>query len=149
MSVFILAGTNWSTIQSTECEDCKAERKKKCRVLDHQSSHAKLLEEPFLSAVCIFSYNDPKYHSIMLRVSDYAERKGQSVTWYFAHDVPLFSEDRDLELCKLDAKRYAWLARHDQDTSHLSSLLPLMVGLPMRLTETIDRDRRLYKGQFA
>ena len=83
----------------------------------------------------------------MLRVKNYAEKNNQRVTWYFAHDVPLFSEDRDLQPDALDAKRYAWLARHDQDTAHLTSLLPMLVGLPMRLTEAIDRDRHLYKGR--
>ena len=48
---------------------------------------------------------------------------------------------------QLDAKRRSWLLRHDQDTKHIASSLPLVVGLPVRLTDTIDRKRFLFRGR--
>ena len=55
-------------------------------------------------------------------------------------DVPLHPGDRDLPLAALQAKLTAWLSRHDQETSHLTSILPLAVGMPIRLTENVDRE---------
>ena len=55
--------------------------------------------------------------------------------------------DRDLKLDKLNEKRTAWLQRHDQDTCNLTSLLPLAVGIPVRLTDNVDRSRHLYRGR--
>ena len=61
--------------------------------------------------------------------------------------VPLFSDDRDLPEQKLREKRCAWLQRHDQDTCHLTSMLPLIKDLPVRLTDTINRNKKLYRGR--
>ena len=64
-----------------------------------------------------------------------------------AHDVPLFSEDRELPERDLHKKRCFWLQRHDQDTCHLTSMLPLVKNLPVRLTDTINRSKKLYRGR--
>ena len=64
-----------------------------------------------------------------------------------AQDVPLYNGDRDLPKEQLQHKRYKWLCEHDQRTEHLTSMLPLVVGLPMRLTDTVDRKWKLYKGR--
>jgi hypothetical protein len=59
----------------------------------------------------------------------------------------LCRHDRDLNEEQLHTKRCMWLGRHDQDTAHLTSLLPLVQGLPLRLTETVNRQLRLYRGR--
>ena len=96
-----------------------------------EADNERLLDDKFLNAACVYNYSDPKYHTIMLRVRDYAERKKQQLTWYYARGIPLFREERELEQDQLDAKRYGWLSRHDQEISHLTSLLPMVIGLPM------------------
>ena len=58
-----------------ECDVCRALTQQKACVLHSNTSKDALLEKPFVSAVCIFSFNDPQCHTIMLRVKDYAGRK--------------------------------------------------------------------------
>ncbi len=40
-----------------------------------------------------------------------------------------------------------WLLRHDQDTAHIASSLPLVPGLPVRLADTVDREKSLFRGR--
>ena len=61
--------------------------------------------------------------------------------------MPLFSEDRELKGHELRKQRCAWLERHDQETRHLASMLPLVKSLPVRLTGTINRSKKLYRGR--
>ena len=55
--------------------------------------------------------------------------------------------DRELKAEALNEKRMSWLQRHDQDTGNITSLLPLAVGMPIRLTDNVDRNRQLYRGR--
>ena len=45
----------------------------------------------------------------------------------------------------MNAKRRRWLEFHDQKTGGIMGLLPLIKGLPVRLTDHIDRNLGLYK----
>ena len=45
----------------------------------------------------------------------------------------------------LEAKKTRWLAFHDQKTGGIMGLLPLIKGLPMRLTDHECRPLGLYK----
>ena len=45
----------------------------------------------------------------------------------------------------MDAKRKHWLQFHDQKTSGIMGLCPLVKGLPVRLTGHIKRELGLYK----
>ena len=45
----------------------------------------------------------------------------------------------------MDAKRKHWLQFHDQKTSGIMGLCPLVKGMPVRLTGHINRDLGLYK----
>ena len=47
----------------------------------------------------------------------------------------------------LEAKLFSWLRRHDQETAHLPSIYALAVGMPIRLTENVDRSKQLYRGR--
>lgn len=51
-----------------------------------------------------------------------------------------------LEKDALDAKRTRWLAFHDQKTSGIMGLLPLVKGLPVRLTSALNRGLKLFKN---
>ena len=50
-----------------------------------------------------------------------------------------------LDKNRMDEKRRRWLQFHDQKTGGIMGILPLVKGLPVRLTDHIDRDRGLYK----
>ena len=131
-----------------DCEQCKRARVARTRVLPLGTTHrSEFSEEPFASAPAIYNFNVPRYYTILLRAREFAKQAKQQLTWCLARDVPLFTEDRELPADELNKKRMKWLERHDQDTAHLSSVLPLVKGLPIRLTESIDRGRKLYRGR--
>ena len=89
----------------------------------------------------------PRYFSTNLRAREFAKQNNVQLTWAYAKDVPLHPEDRELKQEALLEKLFAWLRRHDQETSHLASIYALAVGLPIRLTENVDRSRELYRGR--
>ena len=62
-----------------------------------------------------------------------------------AHDTPLHRDDLALDKEQLDAKRKRWLTFHDQQTSGILGLLPLVKGLPVRLTTTLSKPLKLTK----
>ena len=43
------------------------------------------------------------------------------------------------------AKQCKWLELHNQQTEHFASLVPLVKGMPVRLTENVDRSRGLFR----
>ena len=59
--------------------------------------------------------------------------------------MPLHRDDLALDREKLDAKRKRWLTFHDQQTSGILGLLPLVKGLPVRLTATLSKVLKLSK----
>ena len=133
---------------ASECHQCHACRSARCRVLPSGALlDNRLCEEPFASAPVVYSFNVPRYFAINCRAQQFAATKSLKLCWCIARDIPLHHEDRALDADQLHNKRLQWLLRHDQDTAHITSMLPLAVGLPMRLTESIDRKRRLLRGR--
>ena len=51
-----------------------------------------------------------------------------------------------LDKAALDAKRRRWLEFHDQKTAGIMGLLPLIKGLPVRLTDHVERSLGLFKN---
>ena len=51
-----------------------------------------------------------------------------------------------LDKAALDAKHRRWLEFDDQKTGGIMGLLPLIKGLPVRLTEHVDRGKGLFKN---
>ena len=82
---------------------------------------------------------------VTLRAEEFAKSRGMKIYWVVAKDVPLFHEDRSLPKEALHQKRKRWLQNHDQKTAHITGMLPLVVGMPVRLTDTIDKKRHLYR----
>ena len=87
----------------------------------------------------------PKHAAFLLRAQVFAEERGLLINWVKAHDTPLHRDDLSLSREQLDAKRKRWLSFHDQRTAGILGLLPLIKGLPVRLSDTIDRPLKLYK----
>ena len=82
-----------------------------------------------------------------LRAREFAKTHQRQLYWAIARDIPLFNDDRSLPKDKLKAKLCKWLLNHDKKTGNITSILPLVKGLPVRLTESVDRKRRLYKDR--
>ena len=142
------AGDMLAVASSSECANCKRNRELRCRALAETSIIPdELHQAPFTSAPALYSFNVPRYFSIQLRAKEYAKQHNKQLSWCHARDVPLHPNDRDLPTEALTQKLQAWLRRHDQDTSNLTSMLPLVKGLPVRLTDSVDRERQLYRGR--
>ena len=131
-----------------DCHHCKAERSRRSRVLPLGSQRKiEFQREPSAITLAICNSNVPRYFAMLLRARESARHTGRRLTWCFARDVPLCVGDREFPRDQLNAKLKRWLGRHDQGTAHLASILPLVQGLPVRLTESIDRRRKLYRGR--
>ena len=60
-----------------------------------------------------------------------------------AHVYTYVSTAEALDKNRMDAKRRRWLQFHDQKTGGIMGLCPLVKGLPVRLTDHVDRDLAL------
>ena len=87
----------------------------------------------------------PKYYALQLRALEFAKQRGLCVNWVMAHDKPLHRDDQALSKEALDKKRRHWLGHHDQQTAGIMGLLPLVRGLPVRLTDTVNRGLKLVR----
>ena len=77
-----------------------------------------------------------------LRAQEFAKEHNKRLSWCYAVDVPLHAGDRKLADDALVQKVQGWLSMHDEKTNHLASVFPLVDDLPVRLTDSIDRDLR-------
>lgn len=147
--VFKSSSTDMATVsESTECQKCAGERQRRKRVLGiHEETPEDWKQAPFTDCPALYSFNVPRYFAIQIRAREFAKQNKLHLSWCYAKDTPLHPGDCDLPTEALDAKRERWLTRHDQDTCNITSLLPLVVGMPLRLTDSIDRDKQLYRGR--
>ena len=60
---------------------------------------------------------------------------------------PLHRDDKVLSGERLQARRCKWLELHVQQTAHITSQVPLVKGLPVRLTDSVDRSRSLFRNR--
>ena len=86
-------------------------------------------------------------YALLQRARVFARINQEQLHWTIAQDRPLHRDDRDLPSEQLDAKRRRWLELHDQETAHVVSQVPLAVNMPMRLTDTVDHQRQLFRGR--
>ena len=106
-----------------------------------------LFEAPqFETTVAAVPNNDLRYEINKLRSELFAKRHGVQLLWRPAKDrvtIDALREDPTLA-----TKKKSWLQRHDRQCGDLYSMLPLVHGLPMMLSEHQDRsvDRRMMKG---
>ena len=146
--LFLNGGWSGAELLEAECEACKSTREGRKRVLAATADLAILWQQPpYDRAPMLHPFNVPRYRTLTLRAKTFAAATGQQLCWSFAADYPLWEESRSWSREKLQQKRVAWLQFHDQKTAHLNSVLPLIRDLPVRLTETIDRSRQLYRGR--
>jgi len=137
-------GAVWAAMQAQECEICASERLARARVAASEND-ARFRQHPFDGAPYIHPNNLPKYAALQQRALLYAQTRGLCVHWVVAHDRPLHQDDVALSEEALNKKRLRWLTFHDQQTAGIMGLLPLVRGMPMRLTDTVNRDRGLFK----
>ena len=142
------ATCSWSLRKEKECEKCKAERKRRCRVAKNED-HEEFHWDKYLKANLVVANNDVKYDTNKTRAQHYAHHKKEQVLWCVAKDkatVDALKEDPSLPTKKLE-----WLKRHDRECGNLYGMPPLVRGMPMTLTDHLDRspDRNLLRGRVG
>jgi len=135
-------------ILEEECQQCKTERASRALVaLD--ATDPRFEQQPFVAAPAIFANNDVKYDTNKLRAQHYAAAEGKTITYAIAKDTP--SADALRERPDLPAHKLSWLQRHDRESGDLYGVLPLIEGMPVALTDHIDRsaDKQLLRGRVG
>ena len=128
------------------CTLSPEERASRKRVIDHPND-PRLQEPKFREAMVILANNDARYQINKDKARAYSQRSGAPLRWSVARDVAS-AEALQAQDCSKEAKR-KWLQYHDRRTGDLCGLLPLAIGLPVALTDHIDRsrDKHLLRGR--
>ena len=126
----------WEERRSQECEMCTEHRRMRCRILGCSDLSPNINENRFDDAPYIHQWNAPKYHAAHLRARHYAQRTQRILLWVVAEDKPLHKDHTTCTEAALQAKKIQWLLRHDQETGGIMGLMPLIKGMPLRITTT-------------
>ena len=126
-----------------ECEVCQAERSIRNRLVDGTERDA---TEAFVAAPYITRMNKPKQLAAQERAKDFAKYYNNQIFWIYARDTPKTGEIKNKKGEELQKARETWLKRHDQDTAGVMGFFPASYNLPVRFTQTLDKDRRILKG---
>jgi len=139
-------GVCWANRCKNECKICRKERETRWRVLGSRA-RAKLSEKKFKDTVAIVANNDVKYDLNKRRAQQWAREHKEAVCWCPAKDgvsLEALTEDP-----ALPEKKKEWLQHHDKECGGLYGMLPLVKGLPVMLTDHVDRNpqKNLLRGR--
>jgi hypothetical protein len=138
----------WEERQKAECPHCKEQRRTK-KLVATATSDTRFQKKRFQTARTIVPNNDVKYELNKRRAREWAIAKKRPTLWSYARDKPnaeaLACEPNLLE------KKLEWLQRHDRECGSLYGMLPIVKGLPVALTDHIDRspDKNLLRGRVG
>ena len=131
------------TILAEECARCCAERAS--RRLVAESSHDPRFLGRFVLAPSIFATNVRKCHTNKIRAEAFARRTKRHLHYVVAQDCACAAVVR--EKPDLAEQKLLWLQRHDRECGELCGMLPLCDGMPVLLTDHLNRARGLLKGR--
>ena len=131
-----------------ERQECRQERQERILVAK-TTSDIRFTSKKFETAPAVFPNNDVKYEVNKLRSHSYATRRGVGLMYCPAKDTP--TADALRERPDLPSQKVSWLNRHDRESGDLYGILPLMKGLPVAMTDHIDRssDKRILRGRIG
>ena len=88
--------------------------------------------------------NDARAEINKHRAQAFAAKRGLQLLWNFAQDqIPLELLATDPHLAQ---RKVEFLQRHDRECGDLPGLVPLALGMPMLLSDHIDRPKLLLRG---
>ena len=130
-----------------ECYVCKAERKSRKLVADTEKDPR--FQEDLRICTSYFANHDIKYDVDKMRAQSLASLTNTGITCCAAKDHPTLDALRDRP--DLPTTKLEWLNRHDRESCDLYGVLPLMKGMPVAMTDYIDRsvDKRILKGRVG
>ena len=134
--------------RETECKDCRAERVSK-QLVARNADDPRFKEDKFVRAPAVFANNDIKYEVNKLRAQAYAAKTKVGIVYCPAKDTPSAEALRARE--DLPSQKLTWLQRHDRESGDLYGMLPLIIGMPVAMTNHINRsiDKRILKGRVG
>ena len=136
-----LVGKSPEEIRQRECVTCRKERASRHLVA---CANDPRFYQDFAEATAIFATNDIKYHVNKRRAVRWAIEQKQMPHIAVARDVASATVLQDKP--DLATEKLQWLQRHDQECGGLYGVLPLCIGLPVRATDHLDRQRGILKG---
>ena len=144
-----LSKPNHKYLHGVKVEGCTLsakERASRKRVIDSPMD-PRLQEAKFREAPVIVPNNDARYQINKDKARAYSQATGAPLKWSVASDKAS-TEALQAQDCSKEAKR-KWLRYHDRRTGDLCGLLPLAIGMPVALTDHVDRspDKLLLRGK--
>ena len=136
-----LVGKSPEEIRQRECVTCRKERASRHLVA---CANDPRFYQDFAEATAIFATSDIKYHVNKRRAVRWAIEQKQMPHIAVARDVASATVLQDKP--DLATEKLQWLQRHDQECGGLYGVLPLCIGLPVRATDHLDRQRGILKG---
>ena len=106
-------------------------------------------EERFLTSPAVFPTNHSKYDVNKKRSLNFAASQKQGIMYCIAEDKPSAQALR--ERPDLPERKVEFLSRHDRESGDLYGILPLIKGMPVAMTDHIDRsiDKRILRGRVG
>ena len=97
----------------------------------------------------MFPTNDSKYDVNKKRSLNFAASQNQGIMYCIAQDKPSAQALR--ERPDLPERKLEFLSRHDRASGDLYGILPLIKGMPVAMTDHIDRsiDKRILRGRVG
>ena len=134
-----------SKILKEECVACREERASR-RLVATGADDPRFLGH-FVGAPSVFATNVRKCHTNKVRAEAFAGRAGRELHYVVAQDRASAAVVR--EKPNLAQEKLAWLQRHDRECGELCGMLPLCEGMPVFLTDHVNRKRnfKLLKGR--
>ena len=101
------------------------------------------MKEPFVSAPFVSQYRAPVYHVQQLRTLIFAKEQNRRLLWVTAHDAPTKGNWKGGG-ANLEERKERWLEFHERKTSGIPGLLPLVLDMPVRFTESPDKTAKAW-----
>ena len=132
---------------SRECEICQAERRRRQLVASGPDDARFALPE-FVEATAIYPNQDVKCKVARQRAVDWAASHQKQISWVYARDSARHGTHQERPYTSADKLR--WLGYHDKACADMPGWLPLAVGMPVVLTDHLDRsEKQLLRGRRA
>ncbi|CAE7470232.1 pfh1, partial [Symbiodinium pilosum] len=143
-----LSDENIDNLHGRPVEGCNLsaeESRSRQRVVDGPWD-PRLQQGKFVNATVIVPNNDAKYQINKDRAMAYAQHAKTPLEWSVAQDKA-GAETLQTQVCD-KATKIRWLQYHDMETEGLCGMLPLAIGMPVALTQHVDRSQKsLLKGR--
>ena len=134
-----------SKILKEEYATCREERASR-RLVATGADDPRFLGH-FVGAPSVFATNVRKCHTNKVRAEAFAGRAGRELHYVVAQDRASAAVVR--EKPNLAQEKLVWLQQHDRECGELCGMLPLCEGMPVFLTDHVNRKRnfKLLKGR--